>query len=195
MAKFVWITFDRRAKAVLVEADDIEAAKAKVLEEHVQNRDEEETEEAPRVACPVRPKGRRMNSSPLSVLSGGAVESWSLVPGFRTQAQFDRVRSIVESPEFHASCHSKLFEPSDPRPYSGPFTWLWYDRSGALRGHADRRDGPNSRGDAGLTPRRRAGLGPPGASPFRAGTSGPPRLPGPPGYLPVAGWGGRYRYI
>ncbi len=75
-----------------------------------------------------------MNSSPLSVLSGGAVESWSLVPGFRTQAQFDRVRSIVESPEFHASCHSKLFEPSDLRPYSGPFTWLWYDRSGALRG-------------------------------------------------------------
>lgn len=48
MAKFVWITFDRRAKAVLVEADDIEAAKAKVLEEHVQNRDEEETEEEAR---------------------------------------------------------------------------------------------------------------------------------------------------
>lgn len=52
MAKFVWVTYDTEARAVLVEAADIAEAKEKVVDYLVGERDPEaETEEQAREAA------------------------------------------------------------------------------------------------------------------------------------------------
>lgn len=79
-------------------------------------------------------------NSPLSfVLPVGSdlsCETWTFSPGFRTEAQFERVRSIAGSPDFAFSCNSRMFEPEQGRPCRGPVTFTWYDRAGVL--HATR---------------------------------------------------------
>lgn len=62
------------------------------------------------------------------------IEEVIFYPGFRTEEQFEVVRSIVESSNFDfASCPQGLFTPeSADSTYQGPFCFLWYDKSGVL---------------------------------------------------------------
>jgi hypothetical protein len=74
--------------------------------------------------------------SPLPVVVGSCLspEIWVFSPGFRTEAQFERVRDIVSSEPFAFSCGSMIFEPEGIRTYKGPVVFTWYDRTGTLHG-------------------------------------------------------------
>lgn len=60
-------------------------------------------------------------------------EIWTLVQGFRTAAQFERVQAIVKSGDFAFSCSCKLFDPEGCGPYRGPVSLVWYDKAGRVR--------------------------------------------------------------
>jgi hypothetical protein len=50
----------------------------------------------------------------------------------RSSEQFETVRKIVEDPAFDFTCFSSNIFSSDVVGYSGPFNFLWFDKSGIL---------------------------------------------------------------
>lgn len=57
-----------------------------------------------------------------------------LYPGFRTEKQFNTVKSIVLDEEFDY-CLCDIFTPeSSKSTYQGPFVFLWYDKKQKLHG-------------------------------------------------------------
>ena len=63
------------------------------------------------------------NSITVAVSNRGTQETWKHQPPFRTAEQFAAVKSIINSPEFHFSCNSMIFDPDKPSSFQRTFTW------------------------------------------------------------------------
>ncbi len=59
----------------------------------------------------------------------------TLCEGFRTLAQFETVRAIVQSPDFAFACCT-AFGSGEGKKYTGPFAYTYYTKDGRL--HTDR---------------------------------------------------------
>jgi hypothetical protein len=72
--------------------------------------------------------------TPITVPVGNnhAPERWTLHENFRTEAQFEVVRQIIQSQDFDFSCNSNFFEPESSKPYKGPVAFTYYTKDGKL---------------------------------------------------------------
>jgi len=71
-------------------------------------------------------KQTNSNSFAMRVGNQGGSMRQTLVEGFRTREQFERVREIVLGRNFNFACSGNNFIPGD-RDYDGPFSFVWYD--------------------------------------------------------------------
>lgn len=63
-----------------------------------------------------------------------SLETWTLEPGFRTAAQMEAIRSIVESDafDFSSTAGATVFQ-GEGTLYQGAMTFLWYGKDAKLR--------------------------------------------------------------
>jgi len=77
-----------------------------------------------------------MSTEPFTLLRGNKKEVviQKLHPGFRTEAQFDKVRELVNHKDFDFCCGQVFTPESSKSRYRGPFMFMWYDKKGKLHG-------------------------------------------------------------